>query len=112
MEDTVKQLREQIKKDLAKEQILKLKRYIKKFWKEGIAKRLATEEVWPKTIIYDNEDVPFLKAELHKDGTVTVWPRQPLKYVSLTLTCPKDIKFEDFKEIVEDSVKELGESNE
>lgn len=95
------------------EHIEKIKNYIKSVWDKGVGDIVwMNEENWPKILINNDETSPFLKVLWEKDGTLKIWPRKPIEFVSLTLTCPKDMKVGEFKEIVEDSVKELGEDHE
>ena len=109
MEELVNIIREEIAKNINEKKIEEIKQYIRKLWKKCSFKKVfEKDEIWPKTIIYENEDSPFIKAEFYEDGTAKVWPRRPLQWVTVTLTCPKDMKFDDFKEIVEESVEELG----
>jgi hypothetical protein len=96
---------------MSEQHIAELKEKLRKLWKEGLTKKVWEDDgPWPKIITYpDSEDILFTKAELHKDGTVRAWYRGSVNFVKLRITCPKDMKFEDFEEIITETIKEAKE---
>ena len=86
-----------------KEHVEKVKQRVRSLFENIKDKNWCEDDgPWPKTVVYEEEDSPFIKAEFYEDGTVKIWPRQPLNWLKVTFTCPEDMKLEELKEIVKE----------
>jgi hypothetical protein len=68
--------------------IEEVKEKVRKYFKECTKKLGEDDGPWPKVLAF-GEEFPVVKAEIYKDGTMNVWPRKPLKYISVSLTLPR-----------------------
>lgn len=67
--------------------IEKIKKEVAEYFRKCLAGEI--EETWPKELVWEDENFPFKKARIHKDGRVEVQPRVPLNYISMTLKLEK-----------------------
>ena len=84
-----------------------IRAYIRKYWKESFINK---ETKWPRIINF-SDDFPIVKAEINEDGLTKIWPRKPLEWVTLKLTCPENMSPDAFEQLCKESVEEVGGKN-